>query len=196
MQNMFIHTPITTLGSFRIVYTTHFPAFHLMSAKFVPCIGNEYFNKLDRYSLLLVFLNLTTWVFLNLTTWVFLNLTTWVFLNLTTWVFLNLTTWVFLNLTTWVFLNLTDNFSLLFCCFNSFRIITLHHLQLEGGGEGGRKRGREEWGGRGGGGGGEGERWREEGETTELATVSCTLAELILLTLLLSSESLSFSVRD
>ena len=127
---MFIHTPITTLGSFRIVYTTHFPAFHLMSAKFVPCIGNEYFNKLDRYSLLLVFLNLTTWVFLNLTTW------------------------VFLNLTTWVFLNLTDNFSLLFCCFNSFRIITLHHLQLEGGGEGGRKRGREEWGGRGGGGGG------------------------------------------
>ena len=73
----------------------------------MPCIGNEYFNKLDRYSLLLVFLNLTTWVFLNL----------------------------------------TDNFSLLFCCFNSFRIITLHHLQLEGGGEGGRKRGREEWGG-------------------------------------------------
>ena len=50
--------------------------------------------------------------------------------------------------------------------------------------------------GGGGGGGGGRERWREEGETTELATVSCTLAELILLTLLLSSESLSFSVRD
>ena len=101
----------------------------------MPCIGNEYFNKLDRYSLLLVFLNLT------------------------------------------------DNFSLLFCCFNSFRIITAK----EGGREGGREEERN---------GGEGERWREEGETTELATVSCTLAELIFLTLLLSSESLSFSVRD
>ena len=113
VQNMFIHTPITTLGSFRIVYTTHFPAFHLMSAKFVPCIGNEYFNKLDRYSLLLVFLNLTD------------------------------------NL---VFPNPNPNFSLLFCCFNSFRIITLHHLQLteKEGGEGGRKRRREEWGGGGG----------------------------------------------
>ena len=60
--------------------------------------------------------------------------------------------------------------------------------------EGGREEGRGRKGGRKGGREKEGERWREEGETTELATVNCIPAELILLTLLVSSES--FSVRD